>query len=75
MRISLTVFNYSGQMGETLMQVDGVVNLHDLHIWTITSGLNSLSYHLLAVISFFCSWLSLLFEHRFLMRFRIMLAV
>lgn len=31
----------SVRVGETLMQVDGVVNVHDFHIWTITSGLNS----------------------------------
>ncbi|MDP4097210.1 cation diffusion facilitator family transporter [Paenibacillus sp. P96] len=36
----------SAQVRETLMQVDGVVDVHDLHIWTITSGLNSLSCHL-----------------------------
>ncbi|NRF92251.1 cation transporter [Paenibacillus frigoriresistens] len=27
--------------------IDGVINVHDLHIWTITSGLDSLSCHLL----------------------------
>jgi len=37
----------SAQVRETLMQVDGVVDVHDLHIWTITSGMNSLSCHLL----------------------------
>ncbi|UFJ39254.1 cation diffusion facilitator family transporter [Brevibacillus humidisoli] len=31
----------------TLEAIDGVVNVHDLHIWTITSGLDSLSCHLL----------------------------
>ncbi|MFB5674019.1 cation diffusion facilitator family transporter [Paenibacillus terreus] len=36
----------SAQVRETLMQVDGVVDVHDLHIWTITSGMNSLSCHL-----------------------------
>ncbi|MFM9281872.1 cation diffusion facilitator family transporter [Paenibacillus jiagnxiensis] len=36
----------SEQVRETLMQVDGVVDVHDLHIWTITSGMNSLSCHL-----------------------------
>jgi cobalt-zinc-cadmium efflux system protein len=31
----------------TLLDIQGVVNVHDLHIWTITSGLDSLSCHLL----------------------------
>lgn len=30
-----------------LENIDGVINVHDLHIWTITSGLDSLSCHLL----------------------------
>lgn len=30
-----------------LMQIPGVRNVHDLHIWTITSGMDSLSCHLL----------------------------
>lgn len=32
---------------QTLESIDGVVNVHDLHIWTITSGLHSLTCHLL----------------------------
>jgi len=31
----------------TLEEINGVVNVHDLHVWTITSGLDSLSCHLL----------------------------
>ncbi|TVY03277.1 cation diffusion facilitator family transporter [Cohnella terricola] len=31
----------------TLIRIEGVVDVHDLHIWTITSGLDSLSCHLL----------------------------
>ena len=27
--------------------INGVINVHDLHIWTITSGLDSLSCHIL----------------------------
>ncbi|MFC6038593.1 hypothetical protein ACFPYN_03895 [Paenisporosarcina macmurdoensis] len=27
--------------------IDGVTNVHDLHVWTITSGFDSLSCHLL----------------------------
>ncbi|EWG08505.1 cation diffusion facilitator family transporter [Cytobacillus firmus] len=30
-----------------LTEIDGVINIHDLHIWTITSGLDSLSCHIL----------------------------
>jgi len=32
---------------QALESIDGVVNVHDLHIWTITSGLHSLTCHLL----------------------------
>jgi len=32
---------------EALQNIDGVLDVHDLHIWTITSGLDSLSCHLL----------------------------
>ncbi|XID90662.1 cation diffusion facilitator family transporter [Paenibacillaceae bacterium WGS1546] len=31
----------------TLTGLEGVIDVHDLHIWTITSGLDSLSCHLL----------------------------
>ncbi|HJV47194.1 MAG TPA: cation diffusion facilitator family transporter [Bacillota bacterium] len=30
-----------------LEKIEGVLNVHDLHIWTITSGLDSLSCHIL----------------------------
>ncbi|WP_413376125.1 cation diffusion facilitator family transporter [Alkalihalobacillus sp. 1P02AB] len=29
-----------------LLAIEGVTNVHDLHIWTITSGINSLTAHL-----------------------------
>lgn len=32
---------------QTLKEIDGVKDVHDLHIWTITSGLESLTCHLL----------------------------
>jgi len=35
------------EVKKALESIDGVINVHDLHIWTITSGLNSLSSHLL----------------------------
>lgn len=36
------------QVEASLMKIPGVKDVHDLHIWTITSGLDSLSCHLLA---------------------------
>ncbi|WP_053372494.1 cation diffusion facilitator family transporter [Paenibacillus sp. FJAT-27812] len=36
----------AGQVEETLLRIDGVKEVHDLHIWTITSGLDALSCHL-----------------------------
>ena len=35
------------EVQQTLENIDGVIDVHDLHIWTITSGLDSLSCHLL----------------------------
>lgn len=35
------------QVKQTLKEIDGVKDVHDLHIWTITSGLDSLTCHLL----------------------------
>jgi cobalt-zinc-cadmium efflux system protein len=32
---------------ETLFSIEGVKDIHDLHIWTITSGLDSLTCHVL----------------------------
>ncbi|GAB6992355.1 cation diffusion facilitator family transporter [Paenibacillus pini] len=37
----------SSEVKEALASIDGVIDVHDLHIWTITSGLDSLSCHLL----------------------------
>ncbi|NQX68015.1 cation transporter [Paenibacillus alba] len=36
-----------GDVQIMLEGIEGVINVHDLHIWTITSGLDSLSCHLL----------------------------
>ncbi|GGI44271.1 cation transporter [Paenibacillus marchantiophytorum] len=36
-----------GDVQHMLEGIEGVINVHDLHIWTITSGLDSLSCHLL----------------------------
>jgi cobalt-zinc-cadmium efflux system protein len=35
----------SGDVREALSVVDGVCGVHDLHIWTVTSGLDSISAH------------------------------
>lgn len=35
------------QVVETLQGIEGVIDVHDLHVWSITSGLDSLSCHLL----------------------------
>ncbi|RRJ63355.1 cation transporter [Paenibacillus oralis] len=35
------------EVKETLESIEGVTDVHDLHIWTITSGLDSLSCHIL----------------------------
>lgn len=35
------------QVKKILQQIPGVINVHDLHIWTITSHMHSLSCHLL----------------------------
>ena len=33
------------EIGETLSRVSGAISVHDLHVWTITSGMVSLSCH------------------------------
>lgn len=35
------------EVKQTLEAIEGVINVHDLHVWTITSGLDSLTCHLL----------------------------
>jgi len=42
------------QVGRTLLLIHGVKEVHDLHIWTITSGLDSLSCHLIVEDSADC---------------------
>ncbi len=34
------------EVKKILLSIDGVIDIHDLHIWTITSGLDSLTCHL-----------------------------
>jgi cobalt-zinc-cadmium efflux system protein len=35
------------EVKSTLEEIEGVIDVHDLHIWTITSGLDTLSCHIL----------------------------
>lgn len=37
----------AGELGRSLAQMPGVVEVHDLHVWTITSGFPALSAHVL----------------------------
>ena len=37
----------AGALGRRLAQMEGVVDVHDLHVWTITSGFVALSAHVL----------------------------
>jgi Co/Zn/Cd efflux system component len=37
----------AGEVGRRMAAAEGVVEVHDLHIWTITSGLPALSAHVL----------------------------
>ncbi len=35
------------EVKDTLEEIEGVIDVHDLHIWTITSGIDSLTCHIL----------------------------
>ena len=34
-----------GKLRQSMLQVKGVVDVHDIHVWTITSGLDAMSAH------------------------------
>ena len=36
------------ELREALAAVDGVANVHDLHVWALTSGVNAMSVHVVA---------------------------
>ncbi|WP_041121155.1 cation diffusion facilitator family transporter [Jeotgalibacillus alimentarius] len=36
----------TGELKASLQSIDGVIDVHDFHLWTITSGLDSFSCHL-----------------------------
>ena len=38
-------------MRETLLQVPGIEAIHDLHVWSLTSGVNAMSVHVTAIES------------------------
>lgn len=46
-----------------ILDVDGVVSVHDLHVWTITSGFDALSAHVLVGRGADCHALRRLVEH------------
>ena len=33
------------EIGNAIAEVDGVVGVHDLHVWSLTSGMHALSCH------------------------------
>jgi cobalt-zinc-cadmium efflux system protein len=35
------------RIGETLVGEDGVVEVHDLHVWEVTSGMPAISAHMI----------------------------
>ena len=35
-----------GRAGAAISAIPGVVDLHDLHVWTVGDGMNALSCHL-----------------------------
>src|SRR5699024_2725150 len=39
------------KLKESLLQIDKVKDLHDLHVWTLTSGINALSAHVVVETS------------------------
>jgi cobalt-zinc-cadmium efflux system protein len=55
---------------EALRDVEGVSEVHDLHVWTITSGLTALSVHLLARPEYDGQWEGVLGKARELLRHR-----
>jgi cobalt-zinc-cadmium efflux system protein len=44
----------AGDVGRRMAEVEGVVEVHDLHIWTITSGFPALSAHVLVRVDDDC---------------------
>ena len=56
------------QVGEALAQVQGVLSVHDLHIWTLSSGVPALSAHV--VMENLAQWPKVLAGMQYLLRRR-----
>ena len=44
------LFRSAKEVGQAMAGVPGVKGIHDLHIWTITSGLDALSAHVVVPV-------------------------
>lgn len=56
------------EVGRSMAQVNGVASVHDLHIWTLASGMPALSAHV--VLNDMRAWTGILFEMRTMLRER-----
>ena len=52
-----------GDVGRAIAEHDGVVETHDLHVWTVTSGFPALSAHVLVRPDADCHRIRLELEH------------
>lgn len=55
-------------VGQSMAQVNGVASVHDLHIWTLSSGMPALSAHV--VLHDMRTWTAILFQMRTMLRER-----
>jgi cobalt-zinc-cadmium efflux system protein len=60
-----------GEVGRAIAEQDGVVETHDLHVWTVTSGFPALSAHVLVQPGADCHRIRLQLEHMLHERFRV----
>ncbi len=59
------------EIGNAMVAVPGVVEVHDLHVWEVTSGFPALSAHVLVAAETDCHAKRLALEHEIHERFRI----
>ena len=59
------------EIGNAMVAVDGVVEVHDLHVWEVTSGFPALSAHVLVETETDCHAKRLALEHEIHERFEI----
>jgi cobalt-zinc-cadmium efflux system protein len=59
------------EIGNAMVAVDGVVEVHDLHVWEVTSGFPALSAHVLVEAETDCHAKRLALEHEIHERFEI----